>query len=153
MLIERAAIEAMIPHSGAMCLLDAVEEWDEQHILCRTESHRRDDNPFLLEGQLDAVLLVEYGAQAAAIHASLLTEKGAEQGIREGQTAYIGAVKNLQLYEPAVAPDIKTLHIEAQCILNNANGAIYQIQCSAKKSDGEHRPIISARVVLVLPNT
>ena len=38
-------ISRLIPHRGAMCLLDRVENWDKDHIVCRTTSHRRPDNP------------------------------------------------------------------------------------------------------------
>ena len=32
-MIDRAWIAARIPHQGSMCLLDAVESWDEQQRL------------------------------------------------------------------------------------------------------------------------
>ena len=34
-MIDRARIAARIPHQAPMCLLDAVESWDEQQIVCR----------------------------------------------------------------------------------------------------------------------
>lgn len=139
-MIGRVEIERLIPHSGSMCLLDSVLQWDDDSITCSTASHRREDNPFYTNEELDSVALVEYGAQAAAVHAGLI-----QQGMGEGGTAYIGAVKNLQIHEATVDTAIDSLKIEARCILNNIDGAIYQIDCGATD-----RTIITARVVLVL---
>lgn len=62
----------LIPHRGAMCLLESVEKWDEGHIVCRTTSHRRLDNPLRDDSGLRALCGIEYGAQAMAVHAALL---------------------------------------------------------------------------------
>jgi len=35
-LIDKAAIRRLIPHAGAMCLLDTVIAWDETSITCET---------------------------------------------------------------------------------------------------------------------
>lgn len=63
---------ALIPHAGAMCLLDEVVAWNAVRIHARTESHRRSDNPLRSDGRLRAVHLCEYGAQAMAVHGGLL---------------------------------------------------------------------------------
>ena len=47
MRMNRAWIEARIPHQGRMCLLDEVIEWDPHRIRCRTDTHRAPDNPVL----------------------------------------------------------------------------------------------------------
>ena len=67
----RADIAALIPHAGAMCLLDAVLSWDRTSIACTASSHRAIDNPLAAEGRLDAVCGVEYAAQAMAVHGGL----------------------------------------------------------------------------------
>jgi len=67
-MLERAAIEALIPHAGSMVLLDRVISCDAHAILCTTMSHRRQDNPLRRGAMLPAVCGAEYGAQAAAIH-------------------------------------------------------------------------------------
>ena len=45
MRMNRAWIEARIPHQGRMCLLDEVIDWNDHHIRCRTGTHRALDNP------------------------------------------------------------------------------------------------------------
>lgn len=63
---------ALIPHAGAMCLLDEVIEWDDESLHARTRSHARGDNPLRSDEKLRALHLAEYGAQAMAIHGGLL---------------------------------------------------------------------------------
>ena len=65
-------ISQLIPHRGAMCLLDSIETWDDHHIVCRATSHRRPDNPLRDDSGLRALCGIEYGAQAIAAHAALL---------------------------------------------------------------------------------
>src|SRR2546429_10015765 len=69
--INKAEIRTLIPHSGLMCLLDEVTQWDDQSIVCITNTHRDPDNPLLREGRLSALHAFEYGAQAAAVHGGL----------------------------------------------------------------------------------
>jgi predicted hotdog family 3-hydroxylacyl-ACP dehydratase len=76
--------EALIPHRGAMCLLDEVLAWDEARIHARSVSHRHADHPLRSDGRLRAVHLCEYGAQAMAVHGGLLARAaggGAEPGL------------------------------------------------------------------------
>jgi predicted hotdog family 3-hydroxylacyl-ACP dehydratase len=71
MLLNRAWIEARIPHQGRMCLLDEVLDWDAQHILCRTATHRAPDNPLRSHDRLSIACGIEYAAQAMALHGAL----------------------------------------------------------------------------------
>ena len=71
MLIDKAEIRSLIPHAGAMCLLDAVTAWDEQSITCLSDTHRDPANPLRRQGRLSVLHAIEYGAQAAAIHGAL----------------------------------------------------------------------------------
>ena len=69
--IGREAIQALIPHQGAMCLWDEVVAWDAQRIRLRAHNHRDGAHPLRSDGQLRAVHLCEYGAQAMAVHGGL----------------------------------------------------------------------------------
>ena len=69
--IDKTEIRALIPHSGLMCLLDSVIEWDDQSIICLSNTHRDAANPLRRQGQLSPVHAFEYGAQAAAVHGGL----------------------------------------------------------------------------------
>jgi predicted hotdog family 3-hydroxylacyl-ACP dehydratase len=69
--INKAEIRTLIPHSGLMCLLDEVTQWDDGSITCVTNTHRDSANPLRRGGRLSVVHAFEYGAQAAAVHGGL----------------------------------------------------------------------------------
>ncbi|RYD16402.1 MAG: phosphotransferase [Lysobacteraceae bacterium] len=65
----------LIPHQGAMCLLDEVVAWNDGTIHARSDSHRDPANPLRSDGRLRAVHLCEYGAQAMAVHGGLVARE------------------------------------------------------------------------------
>jgi predicted hotdog family 3-hydroxylacyl-ACP dehydratase len=69
--IHKAEIRTLIPHSGLMCLVDEVVQWDDRSIVCISNTHRDPANPLRRHGCLSAVHAFEYGAQAAAVHGGL----------------------------------------------------------------------------------
>jgi predicted hotdog family 3-hydroxylacyl-ACP dehydratase len=81
-MLNRAWIEARIPHQGRMCLLDEVLDWDAQHIRCRTATHRALDNPLRSHDRLGVACGIEYAAQAMALHGALAG--GAVDGAANG---------------------------------------------------------------------
>ncbi len=58
------ALARLVPHRGAMLLLDEVVSGDEQSIVCRVTP--RADSLFARDGHVAAVVAVEYMAQACA---------------------------------------------------------------------------------------
>jgi predicted hotdog family 3-hydroxylacyl-ACP dehydratase len=50
--INKAEIRTLIPHSGLMCLLDEVTQWDDGSITCVTNTHRDSANPLRRGGRL-----------------------------------------------------------------------------------------------------
>lgn len=79
---------ALIPHQGAMCLLDGADRWSDTEIRCRAASHLDPANPLRRHGRLAAVCGVEYGMQAAALH-------GALRGGAEKKPGYIAVLRGL----------------------------------------------------------
>lgn len=75
MVLDRHEICRLLPHEGAMCLLDAVLRWDETEIVCQTRSHRDPANPLARAGVLPAVCGLEYVAQAMGVHSGLLLRR------------------------------------------------------------------------------
>ena len=71
-IITKTDIEAIIPHAGDMCLLEQVISFSNEEIICRTQSHLNADNPLKTNGRLSKMHLIEYGAQAIALHVGLL---------------------------------------------------------------------------------
>ena len=70
-MIGRAALEALVPHAGRMCLWDEVVSWDAGRIALRAASHRDPAHPLRSGGLLRALHLCAYGAQAMAVHGGL----------------------------------------------------------------------------------
>ncbi len=70
--IGRDLILSLVPHQGDMCLWDEVLSWNASSIRLRAANHRDPAHPLRAQGQLRAVHLCEYGAQAMAVHGGLL---------------------------------------------------------------------------------
>src|SRR5437588_549812 len=92
--IDKAEIRRLIPHAGTMCLLDSVLDWDDEFIVCSTNTHRYEANPLRRDGRLSGLHALEYGAQAAAIHGGLRARAA-------GATAppcYLAALRDVHLH-------------------------------------------------------
>ena len=83
---------ALIPHRGAMRLLDEVVAHDDRHVHARTRSHQRVDNPLRDGNALRSVHLCEYGAQAMAVHGGLLA-RAARGAARPGMLVALRDVR------------------------------------------------------------
>ncbi len=117
----------MLPHRGAMCLLDSVERWDDNRILCRATSHLSPDNPLRREGCLDAMVGVEYASQAVALHGALKSA-ATEGGARVG---YLGTVSNLALGCERIDTCSDPLEIEAIQLMENRDACMYSFSVRA----------------------
>ena len=115
-----------------MCLLDAVEQWDEINIICKTASHRDATNPLRRDDQLDAVCGLEYAAQAMAVHVGLLEERGRKHTIAVG---YLGAVKNLTLRATRLDDVKEDLTVRATRLVGQASSFIYTFRVSAGRQE------------------
>jgi predicted hotdog family 3-hydroxylacyl-ACP dehydratase len=140
MQLTREQIAALIPHGASMSMFDEVVSWDANSILCRSFYTDSSQNPLMSDELLASVLLIEFGAQAAAIHAALLQSSLGARG-----PAYIGAVKQVALHKSCVNTQA-AVDVEANCLLNNANGAIYEVNASQL---GER--IMSGKLILNQP--
>ena len=88
--LDRDRIRALIPHAGAMCLLDRVDGWDAGSIVCGADSHRAPDNPLRAGGVLPIEAGIEYAAQAMAVHGGLMDGGGPP---RRGYVAVLNRVQ------------------------------------------------------------
>lgn len=90
--LDHAWIAARIPHAGKMCLLDHVESWSENGLVCIAISHRDADNPLRAHGRLAAACGIEYAAQAMAVHGALIADGTAA---RQG---FLASVRGAQMH-------------------------------------------------------
>ncbi len=93
-MIDRDAIQRMIPHQGAMCLWEAVVEHDDARIRLRSAGHRDPAHPLRSDDRLRAVHLCEYGAQAMAVHGGL---RGAAAG-GAPKVGFLVALRDVRLH-------------------------------------------------------
>ncbi len=77
--LPRDAIERLVPHRGRMCLLHEARAWDAAHIVCAAIGHRDAAHALRTAHGLASTALVEYAAQAAALHGGLLAEASGER--------------------------------------------------------------------------
>lgn len=126
-MIDKGLIQNLIPHAGAMCLLELVVAWDEESILCRTETHRDRANPLRRDGRLAMVHVAEYGGQAVALHGALR----ARQAGQSASPGYLAALRDLR-WERDFLDDIAApLEIAAQRLFGEDAHCIYTIQARA----------------------
>jgi predicted hotdog family 3-hydroxylacyl-ACP dehydratase len=118
-MLSRERILELIPHQGAMCLLDAVSSWSDAAITCRTRSHLSPDNPLRRHGRLNGVCGIEYGLQAAALHGALL-------GGRPQPAGYLAALRSVEILAARLDdPSLGMLDVSAQLEMQDAGGLIY----------------------------
>jgi len=65
------AIADLLPHTGAMILIDEIVACDDTSIVCATSRHRDPENPMRDDGRLSSLAAVEFAAQAMALHGAL----------------------------------------------------------------------------------
>ena len=110
-----------------MCLLDEVIEWDNDSILCTSETHRDPTNPLRRQGRLSAVNAFEYGAQAAAVHGGLRARA-------EDATAppgYLAALRDARLNVERLDDVTSPLEIRADRLFGEGADTVYECRVSA----------------------
>jgi predicted hotdog family 3-hydroxylacyl-ACP dehydratase len=141
-MLGRDAIATLIPHQGAMCLLDRVIEWDKDRIVLATSSHRAPDNPLRLDGRLRAVNLCEYGAQAMAVHGGL----SAQADGKAPRPGFLVSLRDVQLQVDFIETLNGELLVAAQKLLETAGSWQYSFEVAhAGETIATGRAAIMAR--------
>lgn len=126
-MVERPEFEPLIPHQGAMCLLERVLEWDGERLVVETGSHRSGDNPLRRDGMLAAVHALEYAAQAMAVHGGLRAAEGGES-LPGG---FLAAGRRIELHVPRLDDLPGLLRVEVQEQFRQAGNLIYTFRVAA----------------------
>jgi predicted hotdog family 3-hydroxylacyl-ACP dehydratase len=125
--INKAEIRTLIPHSGEMCLLDEVIQWDDRSLTCIAHTHRDPANPLRRDGHLSAVHAFEYGAQAAAVHGGLRARSAGAIA----PPGYLAAVRDAHLHVTYL-DDIKSpLQVCASRLFGEDANTVYECRISA----------------------
>ncbi len=139
--MQRAGIAALLPHAGAMVLLDQLEAWDAENITCRASSHLEASNPLRRAGRLGAEAGIEYAMQAAALHGAL-TAGGQPQPV-----GFLASLREVALQaEWLDDPAHGRLRIAAQLQHREASGLLYAFTLAT----ADHRPLLQGRAAIAL---
>jgi predicted hotdog family 3-hydroxylacyl-ACP dehydratase len=120
-MLGRDVITALIPHQGAMCLLEHVIEWDTDRIALTTSTHRSLSNPLRMEDRLRAVHLCEYGAQAMAVHGGLCAQAAG----RQPQPGFLVSLRDVRFHIDCIDQLEGELRIGAQRLLETRDSWQY----------------------------
>lgn len=135
----------LIPHTGSMCLLDAVLAWDERTIHAISADHVRSDHPLRSPQGLHAVHLAEYGAQAMAVHGALLAR---DKGVETARPGMLVSLRDVQLFEEYVDRLEGHLDVHAECLYADDGGAQY-----AFRVEHRGRLLASGRAAVIHPES
>jgi len=116
-------LRGLIPHAGNMCLLDRVVVHSEHDIGCTARSHKSPDHPLRRDGQLSALHLAEYAAQAMAAHGALRSG-----GIQRGMLA---ALRDIRLHVDRIDNLDADLTVHATRRMSQATGSLYDFRVEA----------------------
>lgn len=138
--INKAEIRKLIPHSGLMCLLDEVTQWDDGSITCVTNTHRDSANPLRRDGRLSVVHAFEYGAQAAAVHGGLRARS-------VGATAppgYLAALRDARLHVVFLDDIRSPLQVCANRLFGEGANTVYECRVL-----GDNALLANGRVTII----
>lgn len=105
--------DRLLPHAGNARMIERVLRWDDDEILAATTQHQAPDNPLRRDGRLAAVHLVEFAAQAMAIHGGLRDTAAG----REPQPALLVSVRDVVLTCDRIDDLAGELEITARVLL------------------------------------
>ena len=141
-LLDRSAIAARVPHAGPMCLLDSVLSWDEQGIECAAAVRAVSAHPLACDGRVPATAVIEYAAQAMALHGRLVQEQaGAAAAPRRG---FLAALRFVRLHCRWVDVATTSLTVRASRFAGDEVQVLYDFEVEAAG------PIAAGRAVVVL---
>jgi predicted hotdog family 3-hydroxylacyl-ACP dehydratase len=132
MRFDRRWIEAHIPHQGRMCLLDEVRAWDLASVECASRTHRAPDHPLRAHGRLGSACLLEYAAQAMAVHGALrFPADTAAAAAATGPVGMLASARSVDLLVAALDDIAGELLIRAERQHSDERGALYEFRISA----------------------
>jgi predicted hotdog family 3-hydroxylacyl-ACP dehydratase len=138
--VDRELIAELIPHQGAMSLLDRVLSWGESNIVAVSMTHRASAHPLRSNGCLRAVHLCEYGAQAAALHGGL----AARAAGTVAEPGYLVSLRDVTLNCTRIDDLAGELRIGAELLLQDSGSWQYRFTASHAGA-----PLASGRLAII----
>ena len=140
MRLTKAEIARLIPHAGAMCLLDGVLDWDGQRVRCVAHGHGDAANPLRYGGRLHAIAGVEYAAQAMAVHGAL-----AGAPAQRPRAGYLAALRDVACRISRLDGVEDDLIIEAERVMGDARSVIYRFAVGTAE-----QALVTGRATVIL---
>lgn len=137
---SKAEISRLIPHAGAMCLLDGVMRWDAAHIRCVSRSHRDKDNPLRAGDELPALCGIEYAAQAMALHGGLAGMTGGKP-----RAGYLVSLRDVVCLQRRLDDLDGDLIVDAEQLMGDQGRVIYRFTLRVGAVE-----VLSGRATVVL---
>ena len=133
-------IAALVPHTGAMVLLEEIVAHDERRVRCRARSHRDPANPLARDGMLPVFAGIEYAAQAMAAHFGLTA------GIAGSETiGLLGALRDVRCKVARLDDVAEPLVIDCERLSHDRAGSIYVFELATEQGP----PLLSGRATVV----
>ena len=140
MLIGKSEIQSLIPHSGDMCLLASVTDWNTTHIACTAHSHCDPNNPLACGGKVPILCGIEFAAQAMAVHGGLTGMVG-----RRPRAGLLVSVRDVVAQVKYLSDFAEVLQIEAEQLMAGENGVTYSFSIHAGNQE-----LLAGRAMVVL---
>ena len=138
-MLGKEQIRKLLPHGGAMCLIDEVRAWDRAAIECLTSTHRDPENPLRHQGALPIHAAIEYGAQAAGIHGGLADHGG------RARRGYLAVLSSIEWRGSCLDTLPAPLSVFAERQVTSAIGTMYRFKVVAP---GESEPVVQGQIVI-----
>lgn len=136
MTVDRAAIQRLVPHAGAMCLLDHVTDWSEAHIECHACAPSL-AHPLARDGALPAAAACEYAAQAAAVHGALL------DGAQTPRVGMLAKLTDVELHISEFPAGEGLVAVRAEVVSRLESGCLYAFAVASGRA-----PVASGRLIV-----
>jgi predicted hotdog family 3-hydroxylacyl-ACP dehydratase len=143
--MDRAWIEAHIPHQGSMCLLDEVLSWDAHHLRCSSNSHRDALHPLKLNARLGIACGIEYVVQAMAVHGAIAADARAGGQQTKVEVGFLAGLRDVRMHVERLDDIDAELICAVKRIAGDASTALYSFDLSAAQ-----RCLLEGRATVVL---
>ncbi len=144
MRLNRGWIESHIPHSGRMCLLDEVLDWENDRIRTSSGGHRAADHPLRAHGRLGIACGIEIAAQTMAVHGAL---SAGDSGSRP-RAGLLAGVRSVRMYAARLDDAQTPVICRATRVAGDESTALYEFDLSSAGST-----LMSGRATVVLDAT
>jgi len=142
--LNRGWIESHIPHSGRMCLLDEVLDWENDRIRTSSGGQRAADHPLRAHGRLGIACGIEIAAQTMAVHGAL----SAGDSSSRPRVGLLAGVRSVHMYAARLDDAQTAVICRATRMAGDEGTALYEFELSSAGST-----LMRGRATVVLDAT